>query len=570
MKSVCIFCGIGCELNYEVKDNTIIKVSGGCIKGLMIPEMYNKNRITHPRIKGKKTTYEKALEYIYKNTRGISPNEVFFNTSGKITNENNFAIQEFARTCFNTSNIDSCCGRLCHAATVMGMQNIFGTPNLTDISNLSKIDVLLIVGSEPEKNYPIFYSKVLQHNIKQIRINPFLGKNTYTIRPGTECCILNGIINELIKKGLKKSYEGFDLLKRVVKKYTPKYVCEITGLNLKNYKKLVNEIYSSKSLGIFHGMGLTQHLNSIENVHSLLNLCLLKDAKIFTLRGEINVQGAGDLMPNFCKKPTTILDALYISPVKAVFITEFNPLRSLPDIDNVKKRLRNTFIVYFGSYENETSKSADVVIPIASLLGSKGTITNGERKIKIVNKIVDEGKELWQILCDLSKYYGRSLKFSSSQEIFNQIKSKVRDYSSGTPDKKIKWKRFMPEEFDGVDELPSKEYPFILTTYRSAYAFLTGEITKNSKTLNKFLEKQGIYLNPSDFKKLGLKQGEFVLVRSRVSSLKARAYVSEKLPQGLVGAYIHTLPINKLFPMRFDEESFTPNYKCIPVSIKKI
>ncbi len=592
-KSTCIYCGCGCLLDYNVKGNRIISVKGikkddisegtPCIKGLTINEVYDKNSINHPRIKGKRTSLDKALDYIYERTKDIAPNEVFFNTSGKITNENCFAIQEFAQNVFGTPNIDSCCGRLCHNATVMAMNDVFGTPNLTRMSNVDKIDLLFVIGSEPERNYPVFYYKLLRKKVRTIYVNAFLkGKDVITITPGSETCLLNGLIHELIKKGKKSNAGGFKQLKEVTARFDKRYVTRTCGIGSRDYDELVNDLANARKIGYFHGMALTQHLNSIENVHSLLNLCLLTDGVILSLRGEINVQGAGDVSAALEKKVKglNIIEALVLSPVKAAFITEFNPFKSLPDLNQVGRKLRKTFIVYFGSYENEASKKADVVIPIASLLESEGTITNGERRIRKVNRVINGRKQLWEILDLLAEKYGRHLNFRSSRSIFSSLKRKVRAYShvdaaalwkgkDQWADKSVRHRRFMPEEFDGLDDVRTKEYPFILTTRRSAYSFLGNEITKGSRTLKRQQEKPGFYFNEDDFRKLGIKEGQEVVIRSVVSSLKGKAYISKSTPKGIIYAFMHysSLPVNRLFPLRFDEESFTPNYKCIAVNV---
>ncbi len=622
--SPCIYCGCGCRLNYLVKDNKInnilpIKldiVSEGmpCIKGLLIKEVFDKNRITKPLIKinGRytKTTLAKALSFIYKNTKELPPNQVFFNTSGKITNENNFVIQKFARICYKTPNIDSCCARLCHNATVMAMNNVFGTPNLTDTQKIKNTDCLMIIGSEPENDYPVFYNKLIKNKTKTIIINhlikePVNNGISITIKQGTETCLLNGIINELIKKGIKSSAEGFSILKTITKSYDEKYTCETCQIKIKNYKKIINEIYNSKTFGVFHGMGLTQNTNSIENVHSLLNLVLLKKGDIFSLRGEINVQGAGDMggMPGILPtgdlsttaelekewgdipeyKGRNLIEAFFINPVKAVFITEFNPLKSMPDIKRLKKSLSKTFIVYFGSYFNETAKSADVVIPISALFESEGTITTGERRIRKVNRVIKGQKEIWQVLSKLSKNFGKSryFKYKNSREIFSEIKKFVPDYSrldinkiwKGEGEfavKNKKFERFMPEKFEGRDEITDKEYSFLLTTFRSKNAFLGNETTGQSRTLNVITEKPGFYMNNLDMKRLKIKEGDEIIITSRINSIKSRAYSLSKIPRRMIGAYIHNTEVNKLIPLVFDEESFTPNYKGIAVKVEKI
>ncbi|MFA5406594.1 MAG: molybdopterin-dependent oxidoreductase [Candidatus Nanoarchaeia archaeon] len=622
MESSCIYCGCGCRLNYEVKDNKIVRVSGvlsddvsegkPCIKGLMINEVFDQNRISSPLINGKPVTLKQALDYVYNNTKNLAPNEVFFNTSGKITNEDNYVIQKFARTCYQTPNIDSCCGRLCHNATVMGMKNVFGAPNLTVMNESKKIDFILIIGSEPEKDYPVFYNKLANNKkLKITRVHSFLKgcsekECIVTIRPGSETCLLNGLINELIKKGLKSDVDGFEIMKEVALTYDADYVCNTCQISERTYKKLINDVYNSKRFGVFHGMGLTQHLNSLENIHSLLNLLLLKNGIILSLRGEVNVQGAGDLggMPGLLpsgplsnktiiekewgliseSKGLNIIEALMLSPVRAVFLIEFNPYKSMPDTEQLNNKLRKTFKVYFGAYNNEASKKADVVIPIASLLGSEGTITNGERRLRKVNKVINNQPQLWQVLGELSKKFGKKKYFdyTNSREVFNELKRLVPDYNKintndlwrGRDDwaeKSIKYERFMPEHFDGLDDVTSDKYPYILTTYRSSYAFLGNEVTKNSKTLSDLQEPVGFYFNPVDMKQLSLAEGERLTIESQTNSLTGNAYKSDRLPRGIIGAYMHysKLMINKLFPLKFDEESFTPNYKAVAVRVKK-
>ncbi len=583
INSSCIYCGIGCRLKYEVNNNEIIRVLGDesddvsegkpCIKGLTIHESYNKNKINNAYINGKKTTISKAIKEAARIIKKTAPNELFFNTSGKITNENNYAIQWLANK-LRTSNVDSCCGRLCHNATIMGMNNVYGTPTLTSIKNIKKIDTILIVGSEPEKNYPVIYNKIISKGIKEIRIHHYhTTKNTIIIKPGTITCLLNGLIKEL---GVKK-YEGATLLKRIIKKYTPEYVTKETGISKKEYKQLINNIKQAKRLGIMHGMGLTQQLNSIENVHSLLNLALTTNALILTMRGEINVQGAGDLSSGLCKtcKGLNIIEAIVLTPVKTAVITEFNPLRSLPDITLVKQRLRKTNIIYFGNKWNATARKAKIVIPIASLLGSNGTITNSERRIRIINKVINEGLELWEVIKKISNELRIKTPFNKSSDLTLMIRKEVKDYNKirikkeSYANKKIKHKRYMPEEYDGKDTETNNKYPYILTTYRSAYSFL--HENNKSKTLQKLREPPGFYFNPLDMKKEGIKNEEEIIIESTTNKLIGKAYKSNNLPRGIIGAYIHydELPINKLFPLRFDEESYTPNYKSVAVRIQK-
>ncbi len=635
--SVCPYCGCGCRLIYEVKRGKIIRiypdqqdrVSEGkpCIKGLTLAEVADKSRLRHALIRKdrseKKVSLKHALEYIYQNIKDLAPEEIAFCGSGKITNEDNWAILKFAKTVIKTNNTDSCCGRICHIATVEGLMDCFGNSNLSSIDYANEIDVLFVIGSNPASNYPAFFNKILKRRkeIKIISVQPIynitsrFGDVFVYIEPGTEVVFLNALANYLIKKKAYheecESIEGFHRLKEVVKNYTPELVEKICKTPKKEFLKAAKLVATSKNFGIFHGMGLTQHVNAIENVHCLLNVLMLKNGKILSLRGEINVQGVGDIgfLPNKlpsggfetlpklekfwgCELPLekgkTIIESLIIDPVKAAFISSFNPAQSLPALKKVHKNLENMFLVYLDSYESLTAEFADVILPTPALFERRGTVTTGERLVralKAVRKAPGEALPEWVIYSKLARLFrkGKFLHWKNEKEIFSEIVKIVPAYKNLDPekiyggidmfaDKSIKYKRFVPERFEGKDEIRSKEYPFLLTTFRSKYQFLTGEMTSLSETLRKNDEGPCVYINPRDAKNLGIKDGEIIRIVSEEASLKAKAKLSGIVPAGVLASRFHyrELLINKLFPARFDEETHTPNYKCVSVRIEKI
>ena len=623
--STCIYCGCGCKLAYLVEGNKIVRVGGyekddisegkPCIKGLTIHEVWDKGRIKKPLIrkggKFKEASWKEAIEKIVEYVREIEPKQIFLNGSGKITNEANFALLKLGTCVFQTSNLDSCCGRLCHISTVKGLLDCYGIPNLTQISNLEKIDTLLIIGSNPAINYPVFWNKVLSRRskLKIISIQCLLnltsefGDIFLRIEPGTEVALLNGIIHYLLKeKSFSKKatkIENFGKLEKMVSKYSPSYVSKVCRIEEKGFLEVCKAIAKSKRLGIFHGMGFTQHVNSLENVHTLLNLAILKDAHLLTLRGEINVQGAGDV---FASDPKTleklwkvkvpqisgnIIESLILHPVDFAFITEFNPAQSLPDLNKVHKVLDNIFLVYLGSYFNLTCKFADVVLPIPALFESFGTITNGEQRIRTVRRVVKpNGLEAWKIAKLIAKKFGKERLFwyRKAKDLFCEIVKAVPWYRNVNPEriyrgedafagKRIRYRRFYPEEYKGKDEKRSRKYPLLLTTFREKHHFLTSEITERSKTLVKLdKDRLCIFISREDAKKYGIKDGDRIKVKSRVGEISGFARISDELPEGIIATRFHykEMLVNKLFPSEFDDVTFTPNYKCCAVRIEKI
>lgn len=640
VKSICLYCGCGCSLDYQVENGKLIKVlpdssdqvSEGkpCIKGLTIHEVVSKGRNLQPMIRKnkskpfKKVSWQQAYEFIYKNTKDLSPDEVFFSPSGKITNEDNYIIQKFSRIAYKTNNVDGCCSRLCHIATVKALNDSFGNSAIPSrMDDVHDCDCILIIGSNPASNYPVFFNKILKAKEKGVKIISVQSiKNDtseyanlhLTIQPGTELVFLNGIINQIIKsKSYDKSVEmveEFSKLAEIAEEYDMEQVSELCGVKIKVLQEAANYILNSKRFGVIHGMGLTQHVNAIENVHSLLNLVILKNGRILSNRGEINVQGVGDMgcspdcLPSgpliTCErlekiwntevskeKGKNIIEAILISPVKAAFISGFNPAQSLPNADQVHKNLRKMFLVQCDSYFNLTSKFANVILPTPILIERNGTITNGERRVRLVRKVIEpsgSSKSEWLIFKEFSKFFDcqKHFDYKNEKEIFEEITDVIPAYDDIDPDfvykgndewadKEKKFTKFNPEEFEGVDDVKSKKYPFIFTTFRSPYQFLTGEATRKSKTLSKF-DNSFCHMNIKDAKKLKIKNGNKVKITSNTGSLKAKIKIDEKIPEGIVGMHFHfeEALVNKLFPVQFDEETFTPNYKIIAVNIEKI
>ncbi len=604
-----------------------------CVKGLTIHEAVaeNKGRILKPMIRAEKdkplkeASWDEAYRFIYDRTKDLAPSEVFFNASGKITNEDCYVTQKFARLAYRTNNIDACCARLCHVTTVDGLEHCFGSrASFSKMDDVYNCDCLFIIGSNPASNYPVLHNRILKARRKGMKVVSSQAIYNLTakfsdvsllIYPGTELILLNGIMSALIKRGeydkSADSVEGFERLRKVVDFYNLDYVRYTCGVDLETLEQLIDYVAKSKSLGIIHGMGLTQHVTGSENVHALLNLMILKNARLLSLRGEINVQGAGDMgcLPD--RLPTgplatvhqlealwntevpigkgkTIVEAFLISPPKASFISGMNAAQSLPNLNVVHRNLNDMFVVVLDHYFNLTTSFADVVLPTPLLFERQGTITNGERRVRLVRKVVDgcgDCKPEWQICKELSTLFGCETHFNYEEpkDVTREIVKIVPSYQqidvesvcNGNdvwPEKRMLFQRFVPEHFEGVEDIRSDKYPLILTSFRSTHHFLTGEMTNRARTLMGFQEGPFCYVSRMDAERLNLANSDSVEVSSSVGSIQCEARIDENIPKGLVGMHFHfeQLLVNKLFPTQFDENTFTPNYKMTAVRLRKL
>ena len=641
--SICPYCGCGCRLLFILDDNRIVKMlpdrtdnpseGTACIKGLTIHETMStdEGRILNPMVRSQKhepfreVSWDEAYRFIYERTRDLAPSEVFINASGRITNEDCYVTQKFARIAYKTNNVDACCARLCHVTTVQGLENCFGSrAAFSRMDDVYGLDCLFIIGSNPAGNYPVLYNRIMRARRKGLKVvssHALYGLTakfsdvSLLIYPGTELILLNGIMNALIHRhGYDQSagnVDGFERLRSVVELYTFDFVRQACGVDLEKLDQLIDHIANAKALGIIHGMGLTQHVTGSENVHALLDLMILKNAQLLSLRGEINVQGVGDMgclpdrvptgplatapfleskwnskLPN--SKGKSIVEAFLISPSKAVFISGMNAAQSLPNLNVVHENLQRMFVVVMDHYYNLTTKFADVVLPTPLLFEREGTITNGERRVRHVRRVREpcgNCKPEWLIFKELSAYFdcANHFDYETSKAVTEEIVNVVPAYGKldvdsvygdvdAWPEKTMLFRRFMPEHFQGVEDIRSDKYPLILTSFRSMHHFLTGEMTNKSKTLMGFGEGPYCYLSAVDAKRLSISNGDTVEVSSSVGSIKCEARTDENIPRGRVGMHFHfeELLVNKLFPTQFDDKTFTPNYKMTPVSVHNL
>jgi predicted molibdopterin-dependent oxidoreductase YjgC len=125
--TTCTYCGCGCNVFLEVLDGEPIgtipcktsPVNEGklCIKGWNVHEFIrNEGRLTAPLIRknGKleEATWDEALDYTASKLKAIKEKDgadsIGFLTSARVTNEENYLLQKFARAGVGTNNVDHC------------------------------------------------------------------------------------------------------------------------------------------------------------------------------------------------------------------------------------------------------------------------------------------------------------------------------------------------------------------------------------------------------------------------------------------------------------------------------
>ncbi len=495
VKTVCSYCGVGCNLILHVKDGKIAKVTGDwespvnkgrtCVKGKFgFDYVESEDRLKKPLIKEggefKETSWENALSIVEKRLKEIKekygPDSIGVLSSAKVTNEENYLAQKFARAAIGTNNVDHC-ARLCHASTVAGLAAAFGSGAMTNsIDDIKEADCILVIGSNTTETHPVIALEVKEAvrklGKKLIVCDPRrielvdLADIWINQRPGTDVALINGMMNVIISENLydkefvETRTEGFLELKDCVSKYTPEYVEKITEVPKEKIIEAARMYASSKST-ILYAMGITQHTTGTANVKSLANLAMLTGnigkpgTGVNPLRGQNNVQGACDLgaLPNVfpgyqrvtedsirekfekawgVKLPKEVgltvvemMDALLDGRLKALYIVGENPAMSDPDLNHVREALKKAeFLVVQDIFMSETANYAHVVLPGVSFAEKDGTFTNTERRVQRVRKAIEplgDSKPDWEILTELLNRFGIRSSYTHPSEIMDEI-----------------------------------------------------------------------------------------------------------------------------------------------------
>jgi formate dehydrogenase alpha subunit len=339
--TVCPFCGCGCTLHLEVKDNQIVRVKPGespvnhgtlCVRGSYGYDfVHSPERLTSPliRVDGelKEATWEEAISRVaaefkrLKQEHGADSLAVL--GSSKCTNEENYLLQRLARTTLGTNNIDNG-SRLYSAASRVGLGQSIGFPGTTNsLEELEKSEVIMVIGANPPVSAPaVGYAikraarykgaKLIVVDVRPTRLNPFAH---IWLKPkvGTDVALLNGMDRVIIEENLfdqefvARKTDNFDGLSQSLKSYTLKRVEAITGIPGEDVERAARIFAQAEWASIVYGNGITQNINGVDSVMALANLAMLtgnierRGGGIFALQRENNAQGACDMgsLPDF-------------------------------------------------------------------------------------------------------------------------------------------------------------------------------------------------------------------------------------------------------------------------------
>ena len=541
--TTCPFCGCGCGLYVQVDGNRVVGVAPSpghpvgqgrlCVKGWHAHELSTSpSRLLSPLVRRagqiQETGWDEALDLVAhrlaetKAAHGSQAVGVLGSARG--TNEDNFLLAKFTRSCLATNNVDL-------TARLEALPGLFDLPRyrrvnlpVASIGDVDQADLILLWLSDPAQEHPALAARILraaQRGTPIIEVGArswqMTGLARYRLhpRPGTDVHLACGLLHALVSS--RGAEPGTEKLAVSVADFTPERTETATGVSASLVSEVGQALASAnRPLAIStRATTIGQHAADVLMCLSALSSLSQRASESWSsllLMGQYNnLQGARDMgvTPYFLAGYQPVTDAEVrarfgrawgveipsesglsawdmLGKVRALLVMGDDPVRLLPDASRARDALsRLEFLAVLDTFPSATTEAADVVLPGASFAEKDGTFTSADRTVQRVRRAVPppgQARPEWQVLCDLSHRMGRPMRYDSPGQVMEEIASLTplyKDISYAALERVwgVQWSplngsgagQMVPADEDLVpveeEALPAADgqYPFLLT-----------------------------------------------------------------------------------------------------------
>jgi formate dehydrogenase major subunit len=388
--SVCPYCGVGCQLTYQIKDDKLLFVQGRdgpanenrlCVKGRFgFDYVHHDHRLTTPLIRKpgvpkhaddevdpanpwthfRKASWDEALKAAASGLKRIRDQHGGAGLAGfgsaKCSNEEAYLFQKLVRTGFHSNNVDHCT-RLCHASSVAALFEGIGTAAVTAPFTAAKdAEVIIVIGANPTENHPVaatFFKQAAKRGAKLIVMDPRgtamkrHATHMLQFKPNKDVALLNAMLNVIVTEELyDRQYvqahtTDFEQLKQHVLAFPPEKMESECGIAADTIREVARLYARSEASIIFWGMGISQSVHGTDNARCLIALALTTGqvgrpgTGLHPLRGQNNVQGASDagLIPMFFPDYQSVENADFRAKYEKLWGVTLPPKRGLTVVE---------------------------------------------------------------------------------------------------------------------------------------------------------------------------------------------------------------------------------------------
>jgi ferredoxin-nitrate reductase len=617
-------CSKGLNLQYTVNDRS---------DRLLYPQMrYSKSRPLQ------RVSWDEALQRtaaVFKTfIEQYGPDSVAFYASGQCLTEEYYVINKLIKGFIGSNNIDTN-SRLCMSSAVVGYKMALGEDSVpVCFDDIELADCFLVTGANPAWCHPILWRRVEAHkaanpDTKIIVIDPratdtcALADVHLQLIPGTDVVLNQALGRALIESGdidlafIEQHAEGYEAYREVVFERTLAESAQLCGVPEAAIRLAASYIGGAKAFMSMWTMGLNQSAVGVDKNLSLLNLHLITGqigrpgAGPLSLTGQPNAMGgrevgglsnllpahrnlnnpahraevqqfwgSGPLAATPGYTATEMFEALEDGRLKAIWIICTNPLTSLPNVRQAEAALAKAKYVVVQEVSNkpETLAYADVVLPAAAWAEKEGTMTNSERRISHLPRVVAAPGEALpdaEIICRFARAMGFSgFDFPNMEAIYlehirltagTSLDSTGLNYSILRERGSVQWpyrasqsapdtaRLFTDQQFYTASrravihpvaaafrsEAPDEDFPFILTTGRIRDQWHTMTKTGKVSKLTKHIPQAFMELHPQDAAALGVRESDLVVIKSRRGEVRVAARLSAAIRPGVVFLPMH-------------------------------
>jgi ferredoxin-nitrate reductase len=400
---------------------------------------------------------------------------VAFYISGQLLTEDYYAVNKLAKGFLGTNNVDSN-SRLCMSSAVAGYVGAFGTDGPpASYADINHAECIVLWGSNTAECHPVAFGRIRERKknpgVSVVVVDP---RRTPTaeiadlylpIKPGTDLALANAMLRVLLEEDLldhrfvEHRTGGFEEAAKVAREWTPRRAAKVCGVGAGDIVRAARRFGEAKAAMILWTMGVNQSTVGTLKNRAIINLCLATGnvgrpgAGPFSLTGQPNAMGGREtgglshLLPGYrlvdnpehrkeverywgiesgviSEEPglpaISLFRALDEGSVKFLWVAATNPAASMPDLARARRALQNVeFLVVQDVYPTETTRFANLVLPAAGWGEKRGTMTNSERRVSLVEKVVEpagEARPDWEIFAKVGRRLGFERHFAGEAD----------------------------------------------------------------------------------------------------------------------------------------------------------
>lgn len=612
VRTVCPFCCLGCGLQLLVDEGKVVGVEylkeapnegALCSRGNTCFELVqHPDRIATPLIRAgeafREASWDEVLRLLSQKLLEMrskyGSRSIGVVASARMSNEDCYLTQKFAREVLGTPNIDNP-ARLTHAATLSLLIRGLGYPWATcTLDFVESSDLVFIVGANPFDVNPVLSRRILRARdggATVVVVDPRRTKTTWKsdihlqVKPGRDYELLLSMLNVIATSKMAREeawkVEGFEEAVKLSEGFAPEKVAEVTGVEARLIREAALRLALSKRPVVIYSHGVTQQPKALSALKALLALSaavgVFSSGGLIPLSDQNNVQGScdvgclADFGPGYAPVEggltlAEMIEAVARGDIKALMVVGFDLVASMPDRKFVEEALRNLeMLAVIDLFHTETTKLAHVVLPACSWAEYDGTYTNVEGRVQRAFKAVEpvgRAKPVWMIISDLAKYMGSSgFNYSGWFDVFRELTERVSQYSDLTVDgvskvggQVIKKGGGLKISLEGLEPRTWEETQrgYLLIAGRGLHHLDTGERTRRLSFASKEVPEPYIEICRDDAAKMGLVEGDVVEVKGPKGDLKVRVKIVPKGMSGVVFMPIHFPTCNPLSIMKYE------------------